>query len=206
VFLFLLVIGGLYWGLFTPTEAGAVGAGGSIVLGLLRRRLTWRFLYQTLTETTRISCMILVIVAGASVFARFLAVTRLPFYLATWITHLPLPPYGIMIFIICIYFLGGCFIDPLALILLTIPIFFPVVTSMGFDPVWFGVVIVLISQIGAITPPVGINVYVVKGVAQDTSLGVIFKGVAPFLIPLCITALLLIPFPQLVLFLPNLMR
>lgn len=206
VFLFLLVIGGLYLGFFTPTEAGAIGAGGSIVLAFLRRRLTWRYLYQTLTETTRISCMILVIVAGASVFARFLAITRLPFFLANWVTQLPLPPYGIMIFIIFIYFLGGCFIDPLALILLTIPIFFPVVTSLGFDPIWFGVVIVLVSQIGAITPPVGINVYVVKGVAADTSLGIIFKGVAPFLISLFITALILIPFPEIVLFLPNLMK
>ncbi|MEA2039274.1 MAG: TRAP transporter large permease [Thermodesulfobacteriota bacterium] len=203
--LFVLVMGGLFAGFFTPTEAGAVGAGGAILLGFIRRRLTWKSFMQSAIESTRISCMVLVIVAGASMFGHFLAITRIPYALATWVSELAMPHWAIMAFIIFIYLVGGAFIDALALILLTISIFYPVVTNMGYDPIWFGVIIVLVTQMGVITPPVGVNVYVVSGVAKDVPLMAIFKGAVPFLIALIICALLLIPFPQIALFLPNLM-
>ncbi|PKN68097.1 MAG: C4-dicarboxylate ABC transporter permease [Deltaproteobacteria bacterium HGW-Deltaproteobacteria-15] len=204
--LFILVMGGLFAGLFTPSEAGAIGAGGSILLGWLRKRLSWNSLKQSLIESARISCMVLVIVAGAVIFGRFLAASGMPDALANWMSDLPFPSYAVMGLIILIYLMGGCFIDGLALILLTIPIFYPVVIKMGYDPIWFGVIIVLVGMMGAITPPVGINVYVVNGVVKDVPLETIFKGALPFLVALVICALILIPFPQIALFLPSLMK
>lgn len=204
--LFALVMGGLFLGFFTPTEAGAIGAGGAIILGLATRRLGWKGLLQALVESTRISCMVMVIVAGATMFGHFLAITRIPYVLATWVSELPLPHAAIMAFIIFLYLVGGCFIDALALILLTIPIFFPVVMDMGYDPIWFGVIIVIVTQMGVITPPVGVNVYVVSGVVRDVPLESIFKGALPFLFALILLSLLLIPFPQIALFLPRLMN
>jgi len=206
ILLFLLVMGGLFAGFFTPTEAGAVGAFGTLILAMMRRTLSWKGFVTSLFETTRSSCMILVIVAGATIFGHFLAISRIPFDTANWISSLQLPRYAIMFMIILLYLMGGCFIDSLALIMLTVPIFYPVVTHLGYDPLWFGVIIVLITQIGVITPPVGINVYVVSGVARDVPLQVIFKGVIPLLIALIIGTFLLIPFPQIALFLPSLMR
>lgn len=203
--LFVLIMGGLFWGFFTPTEAGAVGAFGTLILALVRRNLTWKGFIAALFETTRTSCMILVIVAGATIFSHFLAVTRIPFDIASWISAFDLPRAVIMLIIILLYLIGGCIIDSLALIMLTIPIFFPVIMNLNYDPIWFGVIMVLVTQIGVITPPVGINVYVVSGVARDVPLHVIFKGVMPLLVALIIGTLILIPFPQLALFLPGLM-
>jgi len=203
--LFLLIMGGLFWGFFTPTEAGAIGAFGTLLLALAGRNLTMKGFIASLSETTRISCMILIIVAGATIFGHFLAVTRIPFDIARGVSEIQLPRYAVMLIIIMVYLVGGCVIDSLALIMLTIPIFYPVVLFLGYDPIWFGVIIVLVTQIGVITPPVGINVYVVSGVARDVPLEVIFKGVLPFLAALIIGTLLLIPFPQIALFLPGLM-
>lgn len=203
--LFVLIMGGLFWGFFTPTEAGAIGAFGTLILAVVRRNLTWKGFIASLFETTRTSCMILVIVAGATIFGHFLAVTRIPFDIANWISVLDLPRAVVMLIIILLYLIGGCIIDALALIMLTIPIFYPVIINLNYDPIWFGVIIVLVTQIGVITPPVGINVYVVSGVARDVPLHVIFKGVMPLLAALIIGTLLLIPFPQLALFLPGLM-
>ncbi len=204
--IFILVMGGLFGGIFTPTEAGAVGACATLAVALIRRNLSWQDFVAALFETTRISCMILVIVAGATVFGHFLAVSRIPYDIAGWISGVNLAPGLIMCLIILVYFIGGCFIDSLALIMLTIPIFYPVVLQFGYDPIWFGVIIVLVTQIGVITPPVGVNVYVVSGVARDVPLGLIFKGVIPMLIAMIITTLLLVPFPQIALFLPGLLR
>lgn len=203
--LFILVMGGLFAGIFTPTEAGAVGALGTIIVAVLQKNLSWNGFVTALFETTRITCMILVIVAGATIFGHFLAVSRIPFDIANWISGFQLHRGVIMFLIILVYLIGGCFIDSLALIMLTIPIFYPVVVKLGFNPIWFGVVIVLVTQIGVITPPVGVNVYVVSGVARDVPLNVIFKGVIPLLIALIIGTLLLIPFQQIALFLPGLM-
>ena len=135
-----------------------------------------------------------------------MAVTRVPFEISAWVGGLPLPPFAIMIVIILIYLFGGCFMDAFAMIMLTIPIFFPVFQALGFDPIWFGVVIVLISEMGVVTPPVGINVYVVSGVAKDVPLDVIFKGVLPMVLALLICNLIILLFPQIALFLPGLMR
>ena len=206
ILLFILVMGGLFRGFFTPTEAGAVGAAGALAIAILRRNISFAGFVQSLFETTRISCMILVIVAGATVFGHFLAITRIPFDIANWVTGLNLAPAAIMAMIIMVYLLGGCFIDALALIMLTVPIFYPVVTSLGFDPLWFGVIIVLVTQVGVVTPPVGINVYVVSGVARDVPLETIFKGVLPLLAALVVGILLMIPFQQIALYLPGLMQ
>jgi tripartite ATP-independent transporter DctM subunit len=203
--LFLLVMGGLFLGFFTPTEAGAVGAFGSLVIAIARRNLDLRGFVQSLFESSRIACMILVIVAGATIYGHFLAITRIPFDVAGWVTGLDLPPFAVMGLIIVVYLIGGCFIDALALIMLTVPIFYPVVLTLGYDPIWFGVITVLVTQIGVITPPVGVNVYVVSGVARDIPLHVIFKGVLPLLAAIILATLLLIPFPQIALFLPGLM-
>jgi tripartite ATP-independent transporter DctM subunit len=204
--LFVLVMGGLFLGICTPTEAGALGAFGTLVIAVARRTIGWRSLFQALQETTRISCMILVIVAGATVFGHFLAVTRIPFDIANWVAGFDLPPAVIMALIILVYLVGGCFLDALALIMLTVPIFYPVVSDLGFDPMWFGVVVVLVTQIGVITPPVGVNAYVVSGVALDIPLEDIFKGVVPLLGALILATLLMIPFPQLALWLPGMMK
>ncbi len=204
--IFVIVMGGLFMGIFTPTEAGATGAFATLVVAIIQRNITWEGFVQALFETTRISAMILIIVAGATVFGHFLAVSRIPYDIASWISSFQFHPAIIMSFIVLIYLLGGCFIDSLALIMLTIPIFYPVVIDYGFNPIWFGVVIVLVTQIGVITPPVGVNVYVVSGVARDVPLSVIFKGVVPLLLAIILLTFLLIPFPQIATFLPGLLR
>lgn len=204
--IFGLVMGGLFKGFFTPTEAGAVGAFSTLVLAIVRRQIDWQGFVQALVETTRISCMVLVIVTGATVFGHFLAITRIPFELAGWVKGLPLPSWGIMGVVIFIYLMGGCFMDALALILLTIPIFFPVAVSLGYHPIWFGVIIVMVTEMGVITPPVGVNVYVVSGVAKDVPLEVIFRGILPLLLALIVAVVCMLLFPQIALFLPGLMR
>jgi tripartite ATP-independent transporter DctM subunit len=204
--IFGLVMGGLFKGFFTPTEAGAAGAFITLMLAVGRRHISWEKFLVAIWESVRISCMVLVIVAGATVFGHFLAVTRIPYILADWVAGLPLPPWAIMGLIISIYLIGGCFMDSLAMILLTIPIFYPVAVNLGYDPIWFGVIIVLITEMGVITPPVGVNVYVVSGVAKDVPLEVIFKGVLPLLGALIVCNIILIIFPQIALFLPSLMR
>ncbi len=206
ILLFCLVMGGLFFGFFTPTEAGAVGAFGTLMLALIKRNINLKGILDSLFETTRISCMILIIVAGATVFGHFLAITRIPFEIAGWVGGLNLPSFAIIGIIILIYMIGGCFIDALALIMLTVPIFFPVISTMGYDPMWFGVVVVLVTQIGVITPPVGINVYVVQSVAMEVPLGVIFKGVLPLLAALVVATILIVLFPQISLFLPGIMQ
>jgi C4-dicarboxylate transporter, DctM subunit len=204
--LFLLVMGGIFFGFFTPTEAAATGAFMTLLLAVVRRQLSWKDFIQSLADTTKISCMIMVIVTGAVVFGHFMAITRLPFSLAHYVGSLPLPPHAVIVLIILVYLVGGCFMDSLAMIMLTIPIFFPIVQTLGFDPIWFGVVIVLVTEMGVITPPVGVNVYVVYGVARDVPLETIFKGVYPMLVALLVCNLLLILFPQIALWLPGLMR
>jgi tripartite ATP-independent transporter DctM subunit len=203
--LFALVMGGIFWGFFTPTEAAATGAFFTLLIALFRGQLSWQGFSEAVADTTKISCMIMVIVTGAVIFGHFMAITRIPFELAEYVGSLPLPRHAIMGMIILVYLVGGCFMDALAMIMLTIPIFFPVVQTLGFDPIWFGVVIVLITEMGVITPPVGINVYVVYGVAKDVPLEKIFKGVFPMLLALLVCNLILILFPQIALFLPGLM-
>jgi len=204
--LFSLVMGGIFFGLFTPTEAAAIGAFMTLFIAIIRGQLYWKGFVQSLADTTKISCMIMVIVTGAVIFGHFMAITRIPYLLADYVSSLPLPPHAIIGVIIFVYLIGGCFMDALAMIMLTVPIFFPVVQTLGFDPIWFGVVIVLVTEMGVITPPVGINVYVVYGVARDVPLESIFKGVFPMLLALIVCNLLLILFPQIALWLPGFIR
>jgi len=203
--LFAVVMGGLFVGFFTPTESAAIGALGTLVIALIGGHLRWHHMVNALQETTRISCMIMVIVAGATVFGHFLAVTTIPTQIGAWAASLPLPSAVIIGIIILVYLLLGCLMDSLAMIMLTIPIFFPVVVTLGYDPIWFGVVIVLVAEMGVVTPPIGINVYVVAGVARDVPLQTIFKGTSHLLLALVAAAVLLVMFPQIALYLPSLM-
>ncbi len=205
VLLFALVMLGLYFGIFSPTEAGAAGSGLAVALSAVQGRLSWKGLIASILETIRISCMVIVIVAGAVIFGRFLAVTRIPFEVADWVAGLPVPGYVILSIIFLIFIIGGAVMDALALLLITIPIFFPVAAKLGYDPLWFGVVITVVATLGAVTPPVGATTYVVAGMAKDVPLQDVFKGVLYFLPAYIICVLLLMIFPGVVTFLPNLM-
>jgi C4-dicarboxylate transporter, DctM subunit len=202
--LFLLTIGGLFLGWFSPTQAGAIGAGGALLIGLFRRRLKWSGFVESGLDALRTGCMVIFIIAGATVFGHFMAVTMIPFLLAEWVGNLPISPMAVMVIIVVIYFVGGFFMDSMALIVVTIPIFFPLVQRLGFDPIWFGVIIVLTGEMGVITPPVGVNVFVIKGIAPDIPLQVIFRGILPFLLALMMFTALLMFFPKIATFLPSL--
>ena len=202
--LFGLVIGGLFLGWFSPTQAGGAGAAGALLIGLVRRQLTWQGFLGAVKDALRITCMVMIIVTGAVVFGHFMAVAKIPLMLAAWVVGLPLPPVAVMGVIVLIYLLGGCFMDALALITLTIPIFYPAVLALGFDPIWFGVIIVLVTEMGVITPPVGVNVYVIKGIAEGVPLETIFKGILPFLGALAVAIGILMAFPQIATYLPSL--
>ncbi len=203
--IFALSLGGLFAGWFTPTEAGAVGAAGVFVVGVVERRLGYHQIRQALADTTRTSAMILLLLAGATIFGRLIAVSRIPYELADMLSSLPVPAFVIMLLILLIHLVLGAFIDAMAMILLTIPIFYPLaVTTLGYDPIWFGVIIVFVVAMGVITPPVGINVYVVEGVADNVSLPTIFRGVWPFLAAIIVGSILLMIFPQIATFLPHL--
>ena len=204
--LFLLVMLGLYFGFFTPTEAGAAGSFFAVILCLVQGRLTWKGFVASVVDTLRISCMVIMIVAGAVVFGRFLAVTRIPFDIASWVVGLPVSNTTIMLIIFTIYIVGGAVMDALALLLITIPIFFPVAKQLGYDPIWFGVTITVITTLGAVTPPVGATTYVVAGMARDVPLEDVFKGVAFFLPAYIICVLILMVLPEIVTYLPNLMH
>jgi len=204
--LFGLAIGGLFLGWFSPTQAGAIGAAGALVIGLARRELSWRTFFEATKDGLRTSCMVIFIITGAVIFGHFMAVSRIPFVLADWIGGLPLPTMGIIGVIAFIFFIGGFFMDAMALIVLLIPIIFPVLIALGVDLIWFGVIIVLMGEMGVITPPVGVNVFVIKGIAPDVPLEAIFKGIFPFLVAMIICTLILMAFPQIATFLPSFAR
>lgn len=204
--LFLLAIGGLFLGWFSPTQAGAIGASGALLIGLARGQLTWQTFIEAGKEGLRTGCMVIFIITGAVVFGHFLAISTIPFKLADWVGSLPIHPLAVMGVLIFIYFIGGFFMDSMALIVVTIPIFFPVVMKLGFDSIWFGVIVVLVAEMGVITPPVGVNVFVLKAIAPDVPLEVIFKGIFPFLAALIIVTIILVFFPQIATFLPNLVH
>jgi tripartite ATP-independent transporter DctM subunit len=197
---------GLYFGFFTPAEAGAVGSFFAVVISVAQGRLSWKGFIASVVDTLRISCMVIVIVAGAMIFGRFLAVTRIPFNIAEWVVGLPVPGGVIMLIIFAIYIIGGAVMDALALLLITIPIFFPVAMQLGYDPIWFGVTITVVTTMGAVTPPVGATTYVVGGMARDVRLEEVFKGVAYFLPAYIICIIILMIFPELITFLPGLIR
>lgn len=204
--LFLVVIGGIYMGIFSPSEAAGIGAGGALGLALLRRRLSRQGFTASLLETVRATSMIFTILIGAMLLGYFMAVTRLPFELAGVVGGLEVNRYIILGAILAVYIFLGCMMIPMAMIILTIPIVFPLVIDQGFDPIWFGIITVRIFEIAQITPPVGMNVFVISGVAKDVPMGTIYRGIIPFLIADICHLTLLVAFPQLALFLPNLMK
>ena len=204
--LFVVVMAGmLLFGWFTPTEAAAVGAGGSLLIAVCRRSLTWKALRLALQETIRTSTMVLIIVTGALIFGRFLALTGLTFDIAEILTVTPLPVWAKMGVIMLFFIISGCFVDALALVMLTMPIFLPVIKALHYDTVWFGIMVVLLVQLGVITPPVGVNVYVVSGIERGVPMERIFKRALPFAGIILIGAILLTLFPDLALALPRLL-
>ena len=201
--LFVVVIGGLYLGVFAPSEAGAIGAFGAFVVALSRRTKLPLFI-TALKDSLRLTCMVMTITIGAMIFGVFLTVSGAPSMLAAWITGLPVSPYVILILILLMYIPLGMVMDAMAMVLLTIPIIFPIVTGLGFDPIWFGVLIVLVFEMALITPPVGMIVYVVQGVTK-VPMEVVFRGNFPFLIAMIAALALLVAFPQISLWLPGTM-
>jgi tripartite ATP-independent transporter DctM subunit len=202
---FFLVMGGIYLGFINPTEAGAVGAFALFVIVLLKGRLSGRAVVSCLLEATRITVMVLFLVAGATVFSYFLALSTIPTAVSAWIAGLAVSRYVVLVIIAGIYFALGCFLDAVSMMVLTLPVVFPVIVSLHFHPIWFGVVAVLMMEAGLITPPVGLNVYTLAGIAKDVPMAEIFKGAAPFLASIVATAVVLTVFPQIALFLPSLM-
>jgi C4-dicarboxylate transporter DctM subunit len=201
--LFLFVIGGLFLGWFSPTQAGGIGATGALIIGLVRRELSWRRFYEALKDALETSCMVMFCVTGAIIFGHFMAVSRITSDLADWVGGLPYSPNIIMSAIIFFYFLGGTFMDSMGLIVLTIPIFYPIVMRLGFDPIWFGVMVVLIAEMGVISPPEGVNVFVIKAIAPEVPLQSIFKGVLPFLAAMIVCAVIIMIFPIIATLLPS---
>jgi C4-dicarboxylate transporter DctM subunit len=202
--LFAFVIGGLYGGLFTPTEAGGMGAGGAFLLGIARRRLSGAAIRSSLLQATRTAAAVFTVLIGALLFGYFLTITETPQKVTLFLTGLGLGRYGVLALIMAMYLVLGCLMDAMAMIILTVPIIFPVITAtLGFDPVWFGVIIVMTVELGLIHPPVGMNVFVIKSVVKDVSFATIFLGVIPFVITDIVRLVILIGFPALATFLPS---
>lgn len=203
--IFLLVMGGIYGGLFTPTEAGAMGATVLFLVAIIKRKLNRQNLVGALLEAVRISVMVLFLVAGANVFSYFLALSTIPMKVASWAAVLEVSPYLIHTIIVIIYLFLGCFLDAISMMVLTMPVIYPVILALGFNPIWFGVIAVLMMEAGLITPPMGLNIFTVAGVAKDVPIETIFRGVAPFLLSIFAIVILITIFPKLALFLPNMM-
>ncbi|UCG65208.1 MAG: TRAP transporter large permease [Deltaproteobacteria bacterium] len=203
--LIIIVLTGITIGWFTPTEAGAVGAFGAIVFSLLRRRLTWAKLQEAFFAAMKTTGMIYGILIGAFILNYFLAITRIPFIVSEYVAALPLRPLGVLGFVMLLYLGLGCILDGAAMMILTIPIFFPLAMELGFDPIWFGILICRAMEIAMITPPIGINVYVISGIAPDVPMHIIFRGILPFLIADILHVLLIIFVPSVAMFLPNLL-
>ena len=201
--LFMFVIGGLYGGLFTPTEAGGMGAGGAFIIGVARRRLSRADLLASLLQATRTAAAVFTILIGAILFGYFLTVTQTPQKVTEFVTSLGFGRYGVLVLIMLMYLVLGCLMDAMAMIILTVPIIFPVITSLGFDPIWFGVIIVMTVELGLIHPPVGMNVFVIKTVVKDVNFSTIFLGVIPFVITDILRLAILIVFPILAIWLPS---
>jgi len=203
ILIFIVVTGGMSWGFFTPTEAGSAGTFAVLLLSVIKRDINFNGFVKSVAESLRTACMVLMLIAGSTILGHFLVVTKIPILAADWVGQLPLPPYLIMILILLIYELGGSFIDDLAFLVLATPIFFPIVLKLGYDGIWFGVILHIFAMIGIIIPPVAINVFVVKNITK-VPFGVIYSGVYPFLIGMILCAALLFVFPQIITFLPSL--
>jgi len=203
VLLFVFVIGGLYGGLFTPTEAGGMGAGGAFLIGVLRGRLDRADIRSSLLQATRTAAAVFTVLIGALLFGYFLTITQTPQKVTEFLTGLGVGRYGVLALIMLMYLVLGCLMDAMAMIILTVPIIFPVIKSLGFDPIWFGVIIVMTVELGLIHPPVGMNVIVIKSVVKDVKFSTIFVGVLPFILTDLIRLVILIAFPIIALYLPT---
>ena len=201
--LFIFVIGGIYGGIFTATEAAGMGAGGAFFIGLLRGRLSPADIRRSLLETTRTTAAVFTVLIGAILFGYFLTVTQTPQKLTEFLTGLGLGRYGVLTLIMLMYLVLGCLMDALAMIILTVPIIFPVIVALGFDPIWFGVIIVMTVELGLIHPPVGMNIFVIKSVIEDAKISTIFYGVLPFIITDILRLIILIIFPIIATYLPS---
>ena len=203
--LFGLAVGGIYGGWFSPTEAAGIAAFTAILIGFATRQLTWRVLYECIMETLHTTAMLMFIIVGAWVFAYFVVQTQLPSGLIDLIKYFNLAPWAVIAMILVFYIILGCVLDAVAIILVTVPVFLPVVTSMGYDPVWYGILMVVVVEIGLITPPVGLNIFVIRAQLPDIELTTIFKGIVPFLVADLVLIVLLLLFPQIALWLPGIL-
>jgi tripartite ATP-independent transporter DctM subunit len=201
--LFILVIGGLYIGVFTPTEAGAAGAAGAFLIALFSMRLTWSNLVESLLETARATVMIFMIIIGVLIFMRFLAISGVSRAFIEAVEALPVPRWVILSGFLAFYVILGMFMDAIGMLTLTLPLMFPIIVGLGYHPIWFGIIAVKMCEICLITPPIGLNVYMVRGVAPDIPLEEMFKGVIPFLAMDILTLVVLVLFPQIATFLPS---
>lgn len=206
ILLFALSIGGIYFGFFTPTEAGGIGAFGSFLLAIVTRRLSWNDFKTSLNGTAKLTAMIFFILIGAEIFGKFLALSRIPVVITKFVSNLDLPVMTILFLILVVYFILGMFLEGIAIFVLTLPVVYPLITTLGFDGVWFGVVMVFVMNIGLITPPLGLSVYVISGVAKDIPIQRIFRGVVPMLFMMVICLVIIVIIPEVVTFLPDFMR
>lgn len=204
LFLFLLIIGGMYFGIFSPSEAGAIGSLGAFILVAVKGQFKMPVIRQSLMESVRITCFVMFIVTCAMIFNIFLSTSGFGPIFGKWMISLGLPPYGLLALILLLYVPLGMFMDALAMVMLTLPIVFPVIIELGFDPVWFGVLIVIMLEMGVLTPPIGLNVFVVQGITGVPQYE-IFRGLAPFVIVMALGLVILVIFPQISLYLPSLM-
>lgn len=204
--IFMISIGGIYFGMFTPTEAGAVGAFGALLFAVLTKRMNWKQFVSSIEETVRLTAMIFIILIGATLFGQFLAMSRIPAEVSSLVTGLDINKYVIMLLILFVYLLLGLFMEGIAILVLTLPIVHPLILDLGFDGVWFGIIMTLVFNIGTLTPPLGMGVFVIHGVNRDIPLPVIFKGVMPMIYAMIIFTIILVAFPDIVMFLPNMMK
>ncbi len=203
--LFLVTIGGIYAGIFSPNEAASVGAFGAIVIGFARRSLTWQGFVQAVQATVLISCGLFMIIIGATMFANFVVQTRLPDTLLALAQGAEMTPAMVMLLIILLYIVMGCFLEGIGMVLITVPVFLPVVEGFGFDPIWFGVLVAVLVELGLITPPVGMNLFIIKAQAPSLAMGELYRSITPFLLAPVVLVALLFAVPQLALWLPDLL-
>lgn len=203
ILLFLLVMGGIYYGIFTPTEAAGIGAFGAFIIALLKKTLSMKTFIESMLATGNMTAMIFLIIIGANIFSSFLALTGIPMIMADSIVALALPKMVVLLLMILVFVLLGCVMDCFAIMILMVPILYPIIQSLGFNPVWFGVIMVIVLEVGLITPPVGLNVFVIKGAAPDVPLTTIFKGIWPFMVAAVFCIAIIIAFPDIALYLPS---
>ncbi len=201
--IFIVVMGGIYLGIFTPTEAAGIGAAGAFLIALFSGKMSFKMLQRAFVGATRTTAMLFFLVIGALIFSNFINLSGMPFMVTEWVTESGFSPYMVILTLVAVYLLLGCVLESMSMILLTVPIFYPLVISLGYDPIWFGIVVVVVVEISLITPPVGLNVFVLRGVLPDVSTGTIFKGVTPFWIADLFRLAVIVGFPALSLWLPG---